>query len=210
MDASDRSGRPPDGRRTSKVARLVDEYELDGLGAELEHRWTTDGDEHMSLRELADYFNRRLLAAAMEEAGIGVLDGEVENLYRLLTADGISGGDRARARRQLEREGIDTDDLQSAFVSYQAIRTYLVEYRGAEYERDDRNRVERDARSIRQLRGRLESVTESKLERLRDADHVDVGEFRTLVTVNVFCEDCGTQLDVDDLLEGGACGCGGS
>lgn len=207
MDTADQSGGGPDGRRTSKVARLIDEYGLDGLGAELEHRWTTDGDEHLSLRDLAGYFNRRLLAAAMANAGMQTLEGEVENLYRLLTADEISSGDRARARRQLEREGVDVDDLQSDFVSYQAIRTYLVEYRGAEYERSDRNRVKQDARSIQQLRGRLDSVTESKLARLQDADHINIGDFRTLVAVHVVCEDCGTQHDVDELLDRRGCEC---
>ncbi len=37
-----------DGRPSSKVARLIDEYELDGLGAEMEARWTGDGEERMS------------------------------------------------------------------------------------------------------------------------------------------------------------------
>lgn len=209
MGNPEASGGDTGGRRRSKVARLVDEYGLEGLGAELEHRWTTDGDEHLSLRELAAHFNRRLLAAAMARAGMQTLDGEVENLYRLLTDEETSSGDRARARRQLEREGVDVDALESDFVSYQAVRTYLVEYRDVEYERDDRDRVDRDARSIRQLRGRLESVTESKLARLRDGDHLDVGEFRTLVSVRVLCEDCGTQLDVDELLDRGACDCEG-
>jgi hypothetical protein len=57
------------GRRT-KVVRLIDEYELGDIGDRLEHRWTTDGDDRMSLRDLADYFNQQLLAAAMAEAGM--------------------------------------------------------------------------------------------------------------------------------------------
>lgn len=37
----------------SKVSRVIDEYDLDGLGAVLVDRWTSEGDERFSLRELA-------------------------------------------------------------------------------------------------------------------------------------------------------------
>jgi hypothetical protein len=62
--------------------------------------------------------------------GDTVLEGEVEHTYHLLTDDEVSSGDRRRAERRLERQGIDIDTLRSDFVSYQAIRMYLK--RGAE------------------------------------------------------------------------------
>jgi len=122
---------PGRGRRR-KVARLIDEYNLQGIGEELERLWTAD-DDRRSLRSLADLFNRRLLKISLEEAGVTSLDGEVENAYRLLDDDDVSGADRTRARRRLEREGVDVDTLQEDFVTYQAVRTYLKNYRGAEY-----------------------------------------------------------------------------
>lgn len=67
MITDNASGKSTRGRR-SKVARLIDEYEWTGLGATLEARWTADGSERASLRDLADQFNERVLEAALREA----------------------------------------------------------------------------------------------------------------------------------------------
>lgn len=53
----------------SKVSRVVSEHKLAGLGEELEHRWIGVEAERQSLRDLADYFNHRVLEAALEDAG---------------------------------------------------------------------------------------------------------------------------------------------
>lgn len=71
------------GGRRSKVARLIKEYGLQNLGAELEQLWTADEDRR-SLRDLATYFNHHLLEQALDEANVQQLDGEVKNMYRLL------------------------------------------------------------------------------------------------------------------------------
>lgn len=194
------------GRRT-KVVRLIDEYGLDSIGAELEQRWTTDGDDRMSLRALADYFNRQLLATAMADADMQPLSGEVENVYRLLTDDDVGGADRTRTRRRLEREGVDVETVERDFVTYQAIRTYLKEHRGAEHTTDDRPRIDVEAENIQRLRGRTVTVTAGKLEQLANGDQVVLGDFRVFVDVNVLCEDCEAQYDVDTLLERGGCEC---
>lgn len=195
------------GRGTSsKVARLIDKYDLRGLGAEMERQWTAEEDR-WSLRDLADYFNQEIVAAAMRAEDAQLLDGEVENTYRLLTDSDVSTADRTRARRQLERDGIDVDALLEDFVSYQAIRTYLTKHRDVEYTSEESDPLERDAVNIRQLRGRVDSVTEGKLEQLRTSGDLHLGEFRTLVDVRVICEDCNTQYDVVELLERGSCDC---
>lgn len=195
------SGRP------SKVARLIDEYGLDGVGAELERRWTADSAERSSLRELADYFNRTLLRTALRDADLQPLSGDVQEVYRLLTDDSVSRGERTRLRRRLERAGLDVDDLRADFVSYQAVRTYLKKYRGAEYETSAEGQRERALRSIQQLRGRITAVTESKLERLRNAGSLELPNFRVLVDVNVLCEECQRQYSVVSLVENGGCDC---
>lgn len=194
------------GRRT-KVQRLLEEYELDDLGAELEHRWTTTGDDRMSLRDLADYFNQRLLEAAMGDAGMQPLSGEVENTYRLLHEEDVSGGDRTRTQRRLEREGVDVDALDRDFVTYQAIRTYLKDHRGAEHTTPDRDRTAVETENVQRLRGRTVTVTSGKLEQLKKGGHLNLGAFRVLVDVNVLCEDCGAQYEVETLLERGGCDC---
>jgi hypothetical protein len=202
-DTDDRSG---SGRgRRSKVVRLIEEYGLDSVGDELERRWTADEDRQ-SLRQLATYFNQRLLERALERADVRPLDGEVENTYRLLTDDDRNT-DRTRIRRRLERDGLDVEALESDFVTYQAIRTYLRKHRGAEYTPDETDPIEREITNVQQLRGRVDTVTEGKLEQLRSGGHLDIGSFRTLVDVRVVCEDCNTQFDVVDLIERGRCEC---
>lgn len=205
MAPSDETGTSGRGRR-SKVARLLEEYDLQGLGAELEQLWTAEEDRR-SLRELAAYFNRQLLRSALEEANVQTLDGELENIYRLLTDDEVSSADRTRVRRRLERDGVDVDALESDFVTYQAVRTYLKEYRDAEYTPAETDPIERERTNFQQLRGRMVSVTEGKLEQLRDGGHLTLGEFRTLADVQVVCEECNSQFDVLDLLERGGCDC---
>lgn len=206
MADSDTTSDDGGGRRT-KVARLLDEYGLETLGAEMERRWTADGDDRLSLRALADYFNQQLLDVRMTDAGMQPLSGEVENVYRLLTDDEVSGAEETRTRRRLEREGVDVERLQSDFVTYQAIRTYLKDDRGAEHTTDDRPRTVVETENIQRLRGRTVTVTEGKLDQLRSGDHIHIGDFRVFTDINVLCEDCGTQYEVEELLERGGCEC---
>lgn len=192
--------------RRSKVARLIDEYDLQGLGAELEQSWTAE-ENRKSLRELASYFNRQLLQRTLDEANVHCLDGELENTYRLLTDDEISSAESTRVERRLERDGVGVDKLKSDFVTYQAIRSYLKNHRGAEYTPAETDPLERETTNVQKLRGRTVSVTEGKLEQFRDNDELTLGEFRTLVDIRVVCEDCNTQFDILELLDRGGCNC---
>ena len=194
-------------RPNSKVARLIERYDLGDLGKELELSWTTEGEERRSLRELADYFNQQLLRANITGERAQPVEGEIENLYQLLTADETSEASKKRAQRQLQREGIDVESLQSNFVTYQAIRSYLQDYRGAEYSKSQRNRTTSTKEDIQQLKGRLERVAESKLNRLQRSDDIQISSVSVLVDTAVICEDCGSQYTVDELLEDKACEC---
>ncbi|WP_435197417.1 rod-determining factor RdfA [Natronomonas sp. EA1] len=206
MTDTESSGGGGSGRQL-KLARLIDEYDLAGLGEELERKWTASGDERLSLRDLATLVNRRLLRSAMTEAGMQPLAGEVENVYRLLTDDEVSTADRTRTVRRLEREGVDIESLRSDFVTYQAVRSFLKRDRGAEYASDERDRTTVEAENIQQLRGRVLSVTEGKLSRLRNTDELTLGEFRLFAELSVLCEDCGQRYEAVELLERGGCDC---
>jgi len=197
-----------DNRPSSKVARLISEYDLDGLGEELETRWTGDGVERTSLRDLADYFNERLLERALIDAGMAALDSDVSTTYRNLTDDDVSTGVRTDARNRLESNGVDVDGLESDFVSYQAIRSYLTEYRDAEYRRlSDEEKVEKDLQSIQRLMTRTLSVTEERIEKLRQTGRIDADEFEVLLDVQVLCGSCGEQYSISEFLEGRGCDC---
>lgn len=197
------------GRLDSKVARLLDVYGLgEQFGERLEELWTADGDERESLRSLADRFNRRLLETAMDDVGMSALDGEVDNLYRLLTDDETSSGNRTEARRRLEQNGIDIEQLERDFVTYQAIRSYLKDYRGATYNREtDATRVETVTETVQRLQSRTRSVAEKSLDQLKKTGQLSLGEYRLFIDVSVLCEDCNTQYGLVELLRDGSCEC---
>lgn len=198
-----------DERPDNKVARLIDAYGLgETFGERLEERWTAEGEERESLRALADRFNERILKAAMTDAGMSTLDGEVSNLYRLLTDDGVSSGNQIEACRRLERNGVDIDRLEDDLVSYQAIRSYLQDYRDAEYHGGSGGtRVESVTDTVRRLQSRVQSVSEKSLAQLRKTGRLRLGTFRLFVKVDVLCEDCGNQYGILELLEEGGCEC---
>lgn len=205
MEQTNSSDTPTRGR-PSKVARVLEEYDMQEVGTELEQRWTAEEDR-WSLRDLATYFNQQLLQQALRDANVKTLDGELKNIYRLLTDNDVTTADRTRLRRRLEQDGVDIDALKDDFVTYQAIRTYLKKYRHAEYTSDESDPLDREIDNIQQLRGRLVSVTEGKLDQLRNADELILGEHRLLVDVQVICSDCNGQFDVITLLERGGCNC---
>lgn len=195
--------------RRSKVARLIDEYELGGVGEEFERRWTREEDRS-SLRDLADEFNRRLLRAALERHGDTPLDAEIDNLYRLLTADDVTSGVRQQVRNRIEDRGVDPQTLEDDMVSYQAIRTYLKRYRDAsppDTSATPDEQIRRKRSTIQRLTNRLAAVTEQSLRELVTASTVTLGDFDVVVTVRVHCSSCETQLPVTELLARRGCDC---
>lgn len=190
-----------------KVLRLIRKYGLEGVGDELEAQWTHP-EERTSLRALADAFNQRLLRAALDEADVETITDDVDRLYALLSADSGSRGERTAAKRRLERVGVDVAALTEDFVSYGAIRSYLTGHRDATLPETEADARETESRTIEGLRQRTVAVTESKLTRLRDAGHLQLGSHRVLADVQVLCEECGRQYDVATLLDTGACECG--
>lgn len=192
--------------RPSKVARVIEEYGLDGLGAELEASWTAPESERRSLRELADLVNRRVVRSVLERSGDRPLPGEVETVVEALTGETDRGTERDVANR-LENLDAEKAKLAGDMVSYQAVRTYLQSVRDAEYEARSTDPTESARERIQGLAGRLRAVTEGQLETLAEQDEVAMGSSRVLVQVQVYCEDCGRQFDVDELLERGGCDC---
>ena len=208
-DGNTESDTDPESPPANKVARLIDVYGLgEEFGDRLEALWTAEGEERESLRTLAARFNRRLLEVEMTETGMSTLDGEVDNLYRLLRGDDVSSGVRTEARVRLEREGVDVERLEGDFVTYQAIRSYLKEYRGADYQHgSDSSRVDTVIETVQRLQSRVRSVAERNLQQLRDTGRLSLGEFRLFVGIEVLCEDCNEQYGLIELLKRGGCEC---
>lgn len=192
-----------------KVDRLIDAYDFEGLGDELECRWTDD-DDRASLRQLADDVNLRLLESALAETGERRPDGDLENLYHRLTDDDRGSGAHVRARNTLQRHGVDVDALRQDFVSHQSIYTYLTNHRNVDPpDRTPSKQEQLDQRcaTVQRLKTRLASVTETAITELVEAGHLTLGDCRVLVTVRVQCTDCNTRRSVTDLFAEGGCEC---
>lgn len=202
--AEDGTGEPG---RKGKVARLLAEYECPGLGDELVAYWTAE-ENRMSLRELADYFNRQLLAARLDRQRVETLAGEVDNLYELLTDDDVTSGTRIQAENRLREYGVAVESLRSDFVTRQAMHTYLTKHRDATYEASEtEDVVDRRLGELQRLQSRQRAVAEQTLSSLSNSDRLSIGEFQVLVSTRVQCTDCGRQFDVTDLLDRGGCDC---
>jgi seryl-tRNA(Sec) selenium transferase len=190
-----------------KVARIIDEYDLHGIGETLESYWTADNDR-MSLRDLATYFNKELLRSQLSKQGVTTMAGEVDNIYEGLTGDDVTSGTQIQVKNRLQEHGIDVTRLQSNFVTRQAIHTYLTKHRNATYQKpDQQDIIKRRREELLRLKSRQTAVTEQTLSTLRDTDRITLGEFQVVASVQVQCADCGQQFEVIDLLNRGGCGC---
>lgn len=189
-----------DGGTQSKVSRVLEKYELDGLGEELETRWLASDERGMSLRDLAELFNKQVLEAALEQSELSLLDTDIEAVYSCLTDENVSAGERTRMERRLERSGVDADTVVSNFVTHQTIYTYLRNHRQVSQPEDgpDEKRTKAIER-IQKLQNRTAAVTENTLESLQRDDLIPDGEFDVLVDVQIVFED-GKQYTISDLV----------
>ena len=189
------------GTPRSKVARVIEAYDLDDIGTELERRWLATDDRGMSLRELAAYFNRQVLEAAIDDSEMNPLDADVQTLYERLTGDGVSSADRTRVERRLDREGVDVDAVTSDFVTHQSVHTYLRTYRDvSQPEVTPGERRAAALERVQKLQDRSAAVTEDAVETLQRHGLVPEGEVDVLVDVQVVYTESGEQYDVFDLL----------
>lgn len=203
-DMDDRNGEPK-----SKIARLIETYDLESIGDELEQRWTR-AENRYGLRQLADYFNRQLLRAALGRETANFRGEEIDLLYNQITSDDVSSGVRTQAQTQLEQHDIDVDQLTTDFVSRQAVHTYLTSVRNVTAPQDDRppkKRLNHKHDVIQRLKQRLVVVTEQALTGLTRAGHLTLGEFDVYVRIQIHCADCATQYSVTDILTRGGCDC---
>jgi len=99
-------------------------------------------------------------------------------------------------------------ELERNFVTYQAVRSYLMEYRDAEYEGpSDEERLDSDREIIQRLTSRMLSVTEDRLETPRKTGRLDLDEFEVLLDPQVLYQSYGRQHSVEALFDQEGCEC---
>lgn len=195
-------------KRDYKVGRLIEKYSLNGVEDEFTAEWTRDDDERSSLRELADEFNRRILRVVLRDANINSHERDIENLYHVLTDDDVSSGVQVQSRRELEQEGVAIDEIESDFITYQAVYNFLQDYCDTTYQQpSDEEQLESDLERVNRLISRTRAVVESDLERLSQTGRIAIGEHDVFVDVQVYCQECDIQYSLSDLLTNGSCDC---
>ena len=191
-----------------KVEVVTAEFDLDGIHEEMCREWADDDGK--SVRELADMFNKRVLRTAFRRADKLPIDGEIDNLYRVLTDDDTDPGSRTRAREQLRQDDIPIADVEDRFVSHQTLYRHLVNCLDRAHEppeKTDEERIEEWRSRLMALQSRTTSVTERGIDQLSNNGAVDIGSFDVLLEVNVMCEDCGGFYTVGEFLDAEACDC---
>ncbi|WP_226043073.1 rod-determining factor RdfA [Natrinema sp. DC36] len=191
-----------------KLGRVAAKYDLADLDETLVGDWTGDGDERRSTRELATYVNQQILKIALTNADIPPKEGEIENMYRLLTSDDVTSGTRIEIRNELERDGVPIEAVESDFVSHQTVYNHLTKCLEASIETpNDEERLERSEEKLGALKNRTAAVTTDTVEQLDRKGILEIGKFNVNVSVTVTCEDCFREYTVRDLLDQRACNC---
>ena len=191
----------------NKIDRVIKKYGLDSMGSELERRWIGKHVERMSTRELADYFNREVLRAAINEHGAYTITSGTGQIYEALATD--ESGDGTLVRSRLQQQDIDIDAITNDFVTHQTIFRYLKKHRGVSRESpSDEERKQQTLKTVNALRGRMTAVTEQMVTELRGCEGFSLGTVSVLNDLQILCEDCGRSYSVDDLIEANGCECG--
>jgi len=203
------SARGPDSERKrsrTKIDRVVERYGLRRIPEQLRDLWLGTGDEQRSTRELADWFNRQVLAAAIADLPAVTISGDVDQIYTQL--QGEDSADRRLIRDRLIQRGVDIDEVEANFISHQTVYRYLTEELGVQQPTPSpEEQAERAVETVGRLRGRTSAVARQSVETLISTDQAQIGPFSVITDVQVICEQCGRSFDLPTLTETGGCGC---
>lgn len=194
----------PRDRCSCKVGRVIDRYDLAGVGDELVRR-REEADE--SLRGLAAFLNARLLERALERHADRQVLADPASVYERLT-DGDDAGETAETRARLRSAGVPVDEVTDSFVSHQTVRSHLRTCLDMETGRSRATEAEDVADLVEWARRRDEAVIDRAISRLRESGDLDIGEPNVIHSVRVICEDCGQSHRLRELLDADGCGCG--
>lgn len=188
-----------------KIDRTASKYGLTDIDEELYHRHQNQG---ASLRDLETYVNQRILRSVLRDTDIVLVDGP-ESVYRVLTDEDASEGQRAELKSRLGNAGIDVDAVQRDFVTYGTVRKHLRKGVGVDTGTTESLDTTTASERIQRLQSRSTAVIGATLDQLRRADALATGELDVVVSARVTCERCGDSYRVGELLERGRCECTG-
>jgi len=198
-----------------KVGRTIDYHQLDDLDEELVRRRR---NSDASLRDLAEYVNRRVLERSIanaertpgaEEALFGALDDTeaVAAIYEALEGDDVSPDRRARVRTRLGQAGVDVEDTRERYITHTTLRHHLNRCLDVDTARSETIDPDGATDTIEWIRTRCRAIVERTLERLHSAGELDTEAFDVSVSVRVTCTECGRTFSPGELVASGGCEC---
>ena len=175
-----------------KVGRIKEKYDLADLDETLRDRYA-GGDT--SLRDLADYVNRRITEAFLDDGSY-----PSNYVYAVLGGDeDVSAAERNDLRRRLRADGYDLDALRSDWVSHMAVRTYLQSDLDVDTKRQ-RARSRDPLATLEKIRGLVNRDEQIVEEALKVTDGVDVEDLSVHADVYVMDETTGETERIEQFL----------
>lgn len=162
--------------------------------------WTGgDGFDARGYRSLTEWFNKRLLRHVYREHGRVVMGSRIDDEFATLT--GEEEIPRSELLHDLERDGIDGDDVLADMVSWSTMRRHLLDCLDGEKPRQSaETNWERESVDIAidQLVEKVQKALTSyeNKDRITGAMDVDVS-----VQVQLTCPKCPTRRSLSEALE---------
>lgn len=182
-----------------KIVRVMDKYGLDDLGDELADRWTKPQSTRQSCRELAEFFNIRVLDVALREEGIMWDRSLVEECAQI-----IKDKNKSLTGFDLDSRGVDTDEVGEDMVSYQSIHNYLTDHRGIKYDREI-NSIRSRVDNLQQMQARMDTVATRIVTQSISHNQIHGIEPHVEITAKCICKVCGSRTDISQYLRKGGC-----
>ena len=182
----------------NQIERLEDKYGIEGLSDDIVAHWRGDEVQQLSVRQLAEMVNTKVLDAALRDSGI-IHD---EHVISAL-ANNLKDGEAPLATTEFEERGVDIADVREDFIDYRMVHRYLTEERKVSY-----NRVNTPSTSIgtlETLEDRVKSIYQQTIRQLHNTGQFADPEPVVDVDVGLQCRTCGTRTSAMIYLQSGGC-----
>lgn len=181
-----------------KVHRMRARYDVDADDETLAADWRNG----TSVRSLAQSFNEALIDARLESVDGSAVSWDRLPIYEAIKTDELAETDGIEVRRELERGGVDPDDLESDLSSHQTMYRHLSSCLNASAGPDPtpEERRENARDTVYALQRRTTLVTESTMGTLQSAGITGVTDPDVLVDIQIICRECGQSMDFETAL----------
>lgn len=199
-----------------KIGEAIETYGIDDLDEKLLMRRRDRGE---SLRDLAEYVNRRVLESAIQRDSDDVFDTDIELfgaldkdeamsvVYEALADDETDPNRRVRVRTRLDQAGVDPETIEDHWVTHPTVRKHFNNCLDVDTSRSPEIDTDAAIGTIEWARARCLQVIERTVQRLTAAGGVSISDPEVSVSIHISCTKCRRSYTASDLLSRGRCDC---